>query len=400
MTSTRQRARVRSLRLRWLLFSLFLVLAVAGFSLLRPPIRAVAWHPPVAPSLTGPYEHNSALSSLELLPLSDGHGPESIIGGPDDWLYTGLKDGRIVRFRPDGSAMEYFANTGGRPNGMKFDSQGNLLVADSYRGLISVAPDKSVKVLAESVDGQPLVFCDGLDIAKDGTVWFTDATARFPDGEFHYEVMEGSATGRLLTYDPITDRARTQVANLRFPNGIALGPGDAFILVNETLGYRTLRHWIKGPKAGQTEPFVENYPGMPDDIRFNGRRLFWVALNARRMSWVDRLQPYPRFKTLIAALIGPIFPDTDARWIGSGAFVIANDLDGNVVHNLQDPERRYVTSTGVLEHDGSLYIGSVVEHSVAKIPIPTASRELSAQPAHEKSARPHSSANSAGDTNP
>jgi hypothetical protein len=157
---------------------------------------------------------------------------------------------------------------------------------------------------------------------------------------------------------------------LRFPNGISLGPDDSFILVNETLGYRTLRHWIAGPNAGQTEPFVENYPGMPDDIRFNGRGLFWVALNARRMGWVDWLQPHPWLKSVLAALVGPFFPDTDARWIGSGAFVIAIDLDGNLVQILRDAERRYVTSTGVLEHDGSLYIGSVVERSIAKISIP------------------------------
>jgi sugar lactone lactonase YvrE len=372
MIGTSRRARL--LLLRWLLLPLSLMAAAAGLAFLRSPIRALAWHPPATPALSGPYERNSRLSSVELLPLIDGHGPESIIAGHEEWLYTGLKDGRILRFRPDGSSMEFYANTGGRPNGMQFDSRGNLVVADSYKGLVSVAPDRRVTVLADGADGQPFIFPDGLDIAEDGTIWFTDATSRFPDGEFHYEVLEASATGRLLTYDPSTQQVQTQVANLRFPNGIALGPGDAYVLINETLGYRTLRHWIKGPKAGQTEPFVETYPGMPDDIRFNGRDRFWVALNAQRMAWVDWLQPHPRLKAILAASIGPIFPDTDARWIGSGAFVVAIDLNGNVLESLQDPERRYVTSTGVLEHDGSLYIGSVVEHFVARALIPGSTR--------------------------
>lgn len=362
--------RVRRLMLGWVLLPLSLLSLAIGYALLRPPIRAVAWHPPAAPSAIDYDERSSAVSFLELLPIPDGHGPESIISGSDGWLYTGLKDGRIMRFRSDGSSMESFANTGGRPNGMAFDSDRNLLVADSYRGLISIAPDGQVSVLADRADGQRFVFPDGLDIADDGTVWFTDATARFADGEFHYEVLEGAATGRLLTYDPLTQRVRTRVGGLRFPNGISLGPADSFILINETLGYRTLRHWIVGPKAGQTEPFVENYPGMPDDIRFNGRDLFWVALNARRMAWIDWLQPHPWLKTIVAGLVGPIFPDTDARWIGSGAFVIGIDLDGKIVHILQDLERRYVTSTGVVEHDGSLYLGSVVEHSVGRISIP------------------------------
>jgi sugar lactone lactonase YvrE len=365
-----RRTRAPSLFLRCLLASLCLVFAAAGLALLRPPIRAVAWHPPPAPPIAGVCERHSASPPIELIPLVDGHGPETIIAGPDGWLYTGLKDGRIVRLRPDGSAMQPYANTGGRPNGMQFDAQGNLLVADSYKGLVSVAPDGRSTVLADAADGQPFVFPDGLDIADDGTVWFTDATTRFPDGEFHYEVLEGSATGRLLTYDPRSHEVRTEVGNLRFPNGIALGPDDAFVLVNETLGYRTLRHWIKGPKAGRTEPFAGSYPGMPDDIRFNGRDLFWIALNARRMAWVDWLQPHSWLKAMLAASIGPIFPDTDTRWIGSGAFVMAIDLEGHIVRCLQDPERRYVTSTGVLEHDAHLFIGSVVEPSVARVPIP------------------------------
>jgi hypothetical protein len=68
------------------------MVAAAGFGLARSPIRAVAWHPPRAPFLADSCDSNSAWSSLELLALSDGHGPESIIAGPDGWLYTGLKE--------------------------------------------------------------------------------------------------------------------------------------------------------------------------------------------------------------------------------------------------------------------------------------------------------------------
>lgn len=347
-----------------------LACALALFGCWRSRLDPVAWAPPRPPERTGVYAPNSLLSSIELLPLPSGHGPESIVDGPEGWLYAGLKGGRIVRFRPDGSQMEEFADTGGRPNGMAFDSAGNLIVADSFRGLLSIGADGSVDILSQAAEGQSFVFNDGVAIGADGTIWFTDATARFPDGEFHYEVLEGSATGRLLRYDPLTRRTRTELANLRFPNGIALGPDDAFLVINETLGYRTLRHWLEGPKAGLTEVFVESYPGFPDDIRFDGRDRFWVALNADRIAWVDWLQGYPTLKWLIAGLVGPIFPDTDTRWIGTGAFVVAVDLEGNVVQSLQDPERRYVTCTGVLEHGGELYLGSVVMDSIGKIPVP------------------------------
>jgi sugar lactone lactonase YvrE len=347
-----------------------LVLVIAYLGLAPSPIEPLAWTPTPSPGLVGPFARNSALSTLELLKIPAGHGPETIIAGPDGWLYTGLKGGRIIRFRPDGSGMEDYADTGGRPNGLAFDSRGNLIVADSFRGLLSIAPDGHVEVLAASADGQDFVFNDGVDIAADGTIWFTDATARFPDGQFHYDLLEGAATGRLLTYDPVSGETRTRLTNLRFPNGIALGPDDTFVLINETLGYRTLRYWLTGSRAGQTEIFVPNYPGLPDDIRYDGRGLFWVALAAERLAIVDWIQPHPTAKLVAAKMIGPFVPDTDARWMGSGAFVLAVDLDGNVVHNLQDDARRFVTSTGILEHRGFLYVGSVAMDAIGRLPVP------------------------------
>ena len=56
--------------------------------------------------------------------------------GPDGFLYTGLQDGRIMRFRPDGQGgAELVAQTGGRPLGLRFDAHGHLVVADAFRGL-------------------------------------------------------------------------------------------------------------------------------------------------------------------------------------------------------------------------------------------------------------------------
>jgi sugar lactone lactonase YvrE len=354
----------------WIVAGLITLLCSGYLVLKRSPIDAVAWEPPASSGLVGPFEANDALSSIQLITIPDGHAPESFTLGPDGWLYTGLKGGRIIRFRPDGSAMEDFADTGGRANGMRFDAAGNLIVVDSYRGLLAIDPSGAVTTLAESSDGVPFMFNDGVDIASDGTIWFTDATARFRDGEFHLEILEGSATGRVLTHDPVTGETQTRIDNLRFANGLALGPDDAYVLINEMLAYRTLRHWIQGPKAGTTEVFVDGYPGMPDDIQFNGKDLFWIAFAAERVAIADWVQPYPTLKTFIAKAIGDIIPDTDTRWLGGGAFVIALDLDGRVVHNLQDGGRRFISSTGALEHEGKLFLGSITMDAIGVVPVP------------------------------
>ncbi len=330
----------------------------------------VVWNPPPDVGLSGAFENTLDLAPIQHLPLPEGIAPETIVVGPEGRLYTGLKGGHIVRFRPDGSGMEFYADTGGRANGLAFDRDGNLIVADSYNGLLSIDPTGKVEVLAAGAEGQPFLFNDGLDIAADGTIWFTDATARFPDGQFHYDILESRSTGRLLTYDPVSRQTRVRVADLRFPNGIALGPGDEYVLINEMLAYRTLRHWITGPKAGRTEVFVESYPGFPDDIRFNEDGLFWVALAGERVAVFDWLQPHPRLKSFIGNAIGPLFPDTSSQLFGVPAFVVAVDLEGNVVHSLRDESESYLSATSVLEHKGRLFIGSISMPAVGVAALP------------------------------
>jgi sugar lactone lactonase YvrE len=46
-------------------------------------------------------------------------------------------------------------------------------------GLLSISPERKVTVLADSVNGERMLFPNALAIAADGTVWFSDASRRF-----------------------------------------------------------------------------------------------------------------------------------------------------------------------------------------------------------------------------
>jgi hypothetical protein len=46
-------------------------------------------------------------------------------------------------------------------------------------------------------------------------------------------------------------------------------------------------------------------------------------------------------------------------------WVLAVDATGSVVHDLQGPGDRYTFVTGVREHGGRLYLGSLTQHAVA-----------------------------------
>jgi hypothetical protein len=122
---------------RALVIILVLLGVTVAYLLLWPgPIEPVRYIPSKNPGTTGPFVENEILIGVQHLIKGIGQGPEDIAKEPDEWFYTGLQDGRIVRFKTDDESVETFVSTGGRPLGMQFDAEGNLIVADAFEGLL------------------------------------------------------------------------------------------------------------------------------------------------------------------------------------------------------------------------------------------------------------------------
>jgi len=328
------------------------------------PISPVAWSLPPNPGLTGAFEKNDVLAELQVIAL-DGDGPEDLTMGTDGFLYTGVEDGRIIRFHPDDAAnASTFVNTGGRPLGLQFDAHGNLIVADIHRGLLLVAPDRTLTVLTDSVDGSHLGLVNGLDIAGDGTIWFSDATQR-SKGNAMLDYLEGIASGRLLSYNPETKITKVHLTELRFANGVALGPDDAFVLVNETLGARVTRLWLAGPRMGQQDRFIDALPGHPDNISYNDAGMFWLAMPMARVPAFEALTDNPRLRAALMRL-----PQMWSADVEPVAWVIGVDAGGNMRHNLQDWGGNFPAVTSVNEFDGVLYLGSIEASGIGYLPVP------------------------------
>jgi len=352
---------------RTLSFTLLSVaLALLAYFLFWPvPIDPVPWQPPANPGMTGPYASNRRLSGIRSLPEA-GPGPESVALGSDGLLYTGLQDGRVVRMRPDGSGAETFVETGGRPLGMKFDAAGNLIVADAFHGLLSVSPERKIAVLADSVNGERLLFPNDLAIAADGAVWFSDTSRRFDQRHWMLDILEARPTGRLLRYDPRTSRVETVLDRLMFANGVALGPGDEYVLVAESLPARITRYWLRGPKAGHSGVFAPALPGYPDNLTHNGRGLFWVALSGPRSPELEALAGRPWVRKVLLRMPAPV----REGMLGRVAWALALDTEGHVVHNLQDPTGAYGSLASVIEANGRLYFGGIRTTAIGWVPAP------------------------------
>lgn len=345
----------------------FVIAAFILYLLLWPvKINPAAWIPPQAPLASGVYEQNNLLTKIDR--LAEGYqGPESIAQGDDGYLYTGLFDGRILRMSSDGKIIEIFAKAG-EPLGMKFSPEGNLIVADATLGLISIDKAGNITVLANEVDGIPIIFANDLVIASSGTIYFSDSSTKFTNLESFADIFEHRPNGRLLAYEP--DSGETQILweELYFPNGVAFGPNESFLLLNETSMYRTSRYWLTGDKAGQVDTFVDNLPGFPDNITFNGDDTYWVALaggpNSR--ATLDSLLPQPFLRKVLWRMPW-LFSSSST---GEG-YILGLDLDGNIVHTLQDPTGEvYPDTTSAIEYNGLLYIGSYSADGVGRIPAP------------------------------
>jgi sugar lactone lactonase YvrE len=334
------------------------------------PIEPVSWKAPKNPGYKGDYAPNKRLSDIERLSIGGLTGPESVTEGVNNRLYIATHEGYIVRLQPDGSrpVPENWVHTGGRPLGLAFDNDGHLIVADAFRGLLSIDLEGTITELAREADGILVRFADDVAVAANGKIYFSDASVKFSAREWGtahgavLDVMEHGAHGRLLVYDPLTETATTVLNGLNFANGVAIGHSEDYVLVSETGAYRILRVWIDGPNTGKVEPFIENLPGFPDNITRGRDGRYWIALYSSRSRLLDTTSAMPFWRKVALRLPPSIRPKP--RTYGH---IIAVDQQGRVTANLQDPTGGYAMNTSVLETDDFIYIGSLVEPVLARL---------------------------------
>ena len=317
------------------------------------------------PAGTGVYVGNNVLAGATH--LASGEGPEGIAFDAAGRLYTGLHDGRIIRFDAGlQSGPEEMADTGGRPLGMEFDAKGNLIIADAEKGLLSMASDGTLTVLTTHVNGRRMIFVDDLAIADDGKIYFSDASQNYSYGTEILEIFERRPSGRLLVYDPATQDTRILLDDLFFANGVAMGPQDAFVLVTETFGHRIMRYWLSGEKAGTADIFADNFPGYLDNITEAPGGGYWLALVAPRTDEIDALVDKPFWRKVvwrIMDLTGGSPAEMHSR-------AVKLDGKGKARISMDDGTGHIFMMTSVIEQNGRLFLGSTINDVIGVIDAP------------------------------
>lgn len=344
-----------------------LVCGLAGYLLWWPsPIDPVPTPVAEVPEATGPLAVNEALRKAERLSTAvgdGGRGPETIAFDEDGRIYSGTHDGRIVRLKNDGSGLEVFTNTYGRPLGLAFDAKKNLIVADAKKGLLSVDPKGNVTNLATEAGGVRIGFADDLDIAQDGRIYFSDASTRFGYGDHVLDLLEGRPNGRLLRYDPATRTTEVLIPDLYFANGVALAEDESFVLVNETGRLRITRLWLTEKRSGERDIFAEGLPGYPDGIARGTKGRFWVAIFAPVQKDAQWLAPRPFVKKVVARLPRQLWP-APKRF----GYALALNDKGEILETFQDPTGSQVFNiTSAEEHKGFLYLGTLEAPHIGRL---------------------------------
>jgi len=356
-----------------------LVLAgVAAYLCFWPvPAEPVSWSAPTPPGYTGAHAPNTRLSGLRAIDIGNEVGPEHIAIGPDGKLYAAMESGSLLRMNPDGGNREVFANTGGRVLGFDFDAAGRMIAADPMKGLLAITADGRVTVLVDRVSpGDPVRYANSIVVAPDGTIYFTDASARFAPVEWGgtypasvLDIMEQSASGRVLAYEPATRSTRIVARGFSFANGIALSSDGKALFVTETGRYRiwkvdsSARNLDVQSGSPQARALFDNLPGYPDNLMRGRDGRIWVGLFKPRNPAADGLAQKPFMRKVLLRLPRSLLPLGEPY-----GHVFAFDENGRVIEDLQDPKGTYPETTGATETADRLYIHSLHARTIGWAP--------------------------------
>ena len=201
----------------------------------------------------------------------------SVALGPDGNIYAAdYWDGKIIQITPAGGVSDYWTGGGAylfNPRGVAFDQTGAMLVADPFRGIVRVNPDKTFAVMAIPNGAPTAILQDGANVLVATTLglvrydssWkatlfmpgqrLISSLARTPDGR----VLVGSQADQTLSVitsapmppPPAFDVPITNAAKWLLVDGNVDG-ADNIHLAFRLIGLGSANQYFAGTPLGAT----------------------------------------------------------------------------------------------------------------------------------------------------
>lgn len=155
--------------------------------------------------------------------------------------FTDQPNNRILKWSLAGQ-LSTFLQPAGRANGMMFDAQGNLIAcADEHNELWSIAPNKSVTVLAKDFQGKYFNGPNDVWIAPAGGIYLTDPFYR---RKWWDHQMMALTNEEVYYLSPDRKTLRPVTGDLLKPNGITGTPDGKRLYVADIRADLTWRYEI------------------------------------------------------------------------------------------------------------------------------------------------------------
>ncbi|MGA9207531.1 MAG: SMP-30/gluconolactonase/LRE family protein, partial [Terriglobales bacterium] len=248
------------------------------FTYLRRDLEQIVFKdrdPHAIPSMDGPFSPNDRLDRTtpigEPLPGADAvaeaaDGSICVSAGSKVWRLSG------AGYQDRAVLAEFDSDVGA----LAFHPDGRLL-ACTASGLAAVDKTGCKIVLAEA-DGEALKCLSAVAVAPDGTIFVSDGSMRHGASDWCVDLMERNALGRILSCGPALDGARVLLRGLNYPDGLAVAP-DGQLWFTEGFGHCLSRARISGPGVIATpETVIRNMPGYPSRLGRSAKGGFWLSL--------------------------------------------------------------------------------------------------------------------------
>ncbi len=265
--------------------------------------------------------------------------PEDVVVSRDGRVWMSDQASAAAEALPDGT-LNRVGNAGGSPNGNNMDLEGRIIIANvgGLDGGGTSGPVQrldidsgEIEVLADQIDGVPLLASNYPHVDSQGRIWVTHSTSRSGGDAF-----SGEPDGFLFRIE--TDGSLTMLATeIEFANGITLDPREENAYVCSTTGCHVLRFPIHadgtlgerevyGPQLGKTvadldamRPLTAEQRGelgLTDGCGFDQEGNLWVTLPMSNK--VVAITPQFEVVTMLEDLEGEIMQaPTNVSWGGA-----------------------------------------------------------------------------------
>lgn len=251
----------------------------------------------------------------------------------------------------------------GRPLGLSWDSEGNLLVCEAYSGIYQI-PKKILFASKNAIDlnlrPKLIVAANGdhkffnVALQVDRVLYFTDSSSVYHRRDVPEALLDGRSLGRLFRVNLPGKTPELLADGFGFSNGLIAMDSDT-LLVADSMRMQILRFHIRN----STISVFQHLPCMPDNlVHLPHRKLITVGCAAARSTLSEVLFRHGWIRRILAGLMHPgtvlsLSPK-------HGAVLLLDSRTGELVHTWEDAgaQSGIAVVSEAIEFAGRVWLGS------------------------------------------